>query len=86
MPSYSLLSIAYCLLPAASCKRLGLAGETLVVPCALAPSGPPHRSLAGLYPAAANSRQLSTPLGVVPRSLPWQDFRPVGRLPPKKQA
>jgi hypothetical protein len=56
------------------------------VPCALAPSGPPHRSLAGLYPAAVISRQLSTPLGVVPRSLPWQDFRPVGRLPSREQA
>jgi hypothetical protein len=39
----------------------GLAGRDLVVPCALAPSGPPHRSLARLDPAAAKLQQLFDP-------------------------
>jgi len=46
-----------------------------VVPCALARSGPLPRSLAHLHQAAGHLPQLSpTPLGVVPRSLPWQDL------------
>jgi hypothetical protein len=58
----------------------------LVVPCALAPSGPPHRSLASLDPAAAKLQQHFDPARGRTPQCALAGLCPVGQLPQREQA